>query len=938
MVRVLVRAGLRSDAARRPAQPRRDACASRGWERPTPAGGATGLARRGSAVALRSLVVALVLVGTSGQAAVIPLGDIPVSATTGEKPQSKLWFHAGTWWAVLPSTSVVPSGTWLWRLEANQSWTNVLRIAASTSTQADAKLVGDVTHILLHAGASQLVSVEYVPAANTYALWATRPTATSIPLAGSETATIDIDSGGRMWLATEAGPQILVYYSDVPYAAFSGPVVLASNVTEDDISVVTALPDATIGVLWSNQNTQRFGFKRHQDGADPSVWSADEVPAGSSALNVGAGQADDHLHVAVATDGTLYAAVKTSYDTAGFPKIALLVRRPNVVLPGDPWDPLYEVDQAGTRGIVLLNEATARVRVVYTSSEGFNDLVFKETALSPISFGPRQTLITGGVNDATSTKQNWTDQVVVLASNSTTARGVLITEGTVTTTTITSSSTTTTTLLFEPLVGHWPMEEGSGTQILDVSGNANHGALSGTFGWMPTADGQALTLGGANGSLATVPDSASLDVTEAITIAAWVRPGRATTTDLVAKDVNGSVDGYQLSLSASTAANPQRVFARFNQATSGDTFRVNSSAMYPADGLTWMHVAVTYDRVAHGGDGLMRLYINGVFDTSVTGPVGGIVANTTSVGIGGQASDGTRTLLGALDDVRIYNQALTAGEIAALAAVSPTTTTSTSSSSTSTTTVPTSTSTSSSTSTSTSTSTSSSTSTSTSTSTSSTTTASTTVTTSSTTTSTTTSTSTSSSTSTSTSTSSTTTLPAVTVNIRTTKMTLVDGSVQGTTARRRLVFRSSTKTDAAPNRIVLPLVGTADDPTLHGATLRVYNAAGGMDDVSVTLQSGPAGTWTVNTSGTVFKWKGLDRNGPVRRITVKADRLSITAGKSNWGYTLDEAAQGSVALRLQLGSGATWCAQGGQPGFLPRKDIADRFIATPRTPPPPLCP
>ena len=54
--------------------------------------------------------------------------------------------------------------------------------------------------------------------------------------------------------------------------------------------------------------------------------------------------ADDHLNVAVAVDGTLYAAVKTSYDTAGQTKIALLVRRPSGV-----WDNLYEIDQAGTR-------------------------------------------------------------------------------------------------------------------------------------------------------------------------------------------------------------------------------------------------------------------------------------------------------------------------------------------------------------------------------------------------------------------------------------------------------------------------------------------------------------------------------------------------------------------------------------------------------------
>ena len=61
------------------------------------------------------------------------------------------------------------------------------------------------------------------------------------------------------------------------------------------------------------------------------------------------GMSDDHLNVAVAADGTLYAAVKTGYDSSSQPKIAFLVRRPN-----GSWDDLYEVDSSGTRPIVLL--------------------------------------------------------------------------------------------------------------------------------------------------------------------------------------------------------------------------------------------------------------------------------------------------------------------------------------------------------------------------------------------------------------------------------------------------------------------------------------------------------------------------------------------------------------------------------------------------------
>ncbi|TMB57593.1 MAG: hypothetical protein E6J56_04335 [Deltaproteobacteria bacterium] len=61
-------------------------------------------------------------------------------------------FHAGHWWAVLPSKSAKPAGTWLWRLEADNHWKNVLRLSSSTKTKADAKAVGDVTHVLLHGG------------------------------------------------------------------------------------------------------------------------------------------------------------------------------------------------------------------------------------------------------------------------------------------------------------------------------------------------------------------------------------------------------------------------------------------------------------------------------------------------------------------------------------------------------------------------------------------------------------------------------------------------------------------------------------------------------------------------------------------------------------------------------------------------------------------
>ena len=141
-----------------------------------------------------------------------------------------------------------------------------------------------MTHILLHGPSPELVSVQYKSTGNTYEPWSSRPAATPVSLPNSEIATIDLDSTGRMWLATENGANLNVYYSDAPYTSFSGPVTLANNINDDDIGVVTALPNGTVGVLWSNQTTQRFGFKVHVDGQAPATWSADEVPASGSAL------------------------------------------------------------------------------------------------------------------------------------------------------------------------------------------------------------------------------------------------------------------------------------------------------------------------------------------------------------------------------------------------------------------------------------------------------------------------------------------------------------------------------------------------------------------------------------------------------------------------------------------------------------------------------
>lgn len=358
---------------------------------------------------------------TAGFRSITNLSPVAVTASTGEKPQSKVWSYNGRHWAVLPNKN----GTYLWRLDGS-SWTPALRLSSRTSSKADCKVVGAVTHIFLYQGrSSQFVSVEYDAGNSTYKLWSHRTSTVGLYLEdGVETASLDMDDNGRMWLANAGTTSVHVRWSDYPYSSWSSPLTIATGIKDDDICAVIALP-GKIGVLWSNQSSKRFGFKTHANGASPSSWSADEVPASQSALNVGAGMADDHMNMAVAGDGTLYCAVKTGYDASGYPCVALLVRR-----PGGSWDELYSVSSGGTRPIALLNESLGKIRIAYTSADSGGSILYKESSTTSISFGSHLTLIKGSsLNNPTATKANASLDVVIMASTSSQAYSVLASDG-----------------------------------------------------------------------------------------------------------------------------------------------------------------------------------------------------------------------------------------------------------------------------------------------------------------------------------------------------------------------------------------------------------------------------------------------------------------------------------------------------------------------------
>lgn len=201
------------------------------------------------------------------------------------------------------------------------------------------------------------------------------------------------------------------------------------------------------------------------------------------------------------------------------------------------------------------------------------------------------------------------------------------------------------------LVAWYDFEEVSGANVPDVSGKGLDGAISG--GVIPNAagiKGRALEFNGTSG-MVTVQDNPSLDLTGAMTLEAWVKPESMAADDWhVALIKEGGATGMAYSLYASTDIdNPGALIntGRHDQWTDGVS-QIPMSA--------WTHLAATYD------GSVLRLYVNGdmVSEKSMSGS---IVSTSGALCIGGDTVWG-EFFDGLIDEVRVYDRALSAGEIA----------------------------------------------------------------------------------------------------------------------------------------------------------------------------------------------------------------------------------------------------------------------------------
>lgn len=409
------------------------------------------------------LVVASAILGAPGRAEADPVYGTQSIAYSGvsnpptsDKPQSKLWFNAGSWWADMWTTG---TGWSIYRLDrSTETWVNT-GIANDTRASTLADVLWDGSKLYI---ASHVVTVtgdgtpnpsqsgqpaklyRYSYGSGSYTLDAGFPT--TVTSNSSESMTIDQDSLGGIWATwTQVAGNSTSGYTNTVYvnhsadagATWDVPFVLpvsSPHPAPDDISAVVAFNRNQIGVMWSDHLANTVWWATHADGkpAD-SNWQLQPAMRGK-------GQADDHLNLkSLQSDsaGRVFAAVKTSLNDYSpdptVPQLVLLVFR-----PGTAAFTQSTISVAGdcvTRPQILLDTQNNMVHAFQTapptsatgcSYSGAAGAIYEKTAsMDNAVFGSGrgtpiiQSASSSNMNNATTTKQSVDSStgLVVLASD-----------------------------------------------------------------------------------------------------------------------------------------------------------------------------------------------------------------------------------------------------------------------------------------------------------------------------------------------------------------------------------------------------------------------------------------------------------------------------------------------------------------------------------------
>jgi hypothetical protein len=203
------------------------------------------------------------------------------------------------------------------------------------------------------------------------------------------------------------------------------------------------------------------------------------------------------------------------------------------------------------------------------------------------------------------------------------------------------------------LVGHWTLDQGSGTIAGDVTGNGNDGTLRGDPTWAVGQIGGALELDGDD--YVECGNSGILNITEQVTLAAWVKPDLASTSTAWSGIIMRG--GPNIDTFAFYYRETSRQLGFKTTGTDPAWMPIAAEGLF--DGQ-WHHVAAVYDGT------VKTIYLDGesVGTLDSTGPIE-TSDGRLLLGAGRDTSPPTLYLAGLIDDARVYDEALAQVEIQA---------------------------------------------------------------------------------------------------------------------------------------------------------------------------------------------------------------------------------------------------------------------------------
>lgn len=210
---------------------------------------------------------------------------------------------------------------------------------------------------------------------------------------------------------------------------------------------------------------------------------------------------------------------------------------------------------------------------------------------------------------------------------------------------------------YNGLVSWWKMNETTGTLASDTvssnDGTVSNGSTAGAT-WSGGKHLGGLAFDG--NDKVTCGNLGSLSGNTAFTVSAWVKVTAGTNTDGIIvqqRAVNGYDGQYQLLVNSSGRIG----FYVYGNGVQQFNFTGSTTIN---DGQ-WHHVAATRDTLGNAW-----IYLDGVVNGSVTGTTVRGLNSSIDVGIGADIRDSVKFFKGVIDDVRVYNRLLAAGEVQAI--------------------------------------------------------------------------------------------------------------------------------------------------------------------------------------------------------------------------------------------------------------------------------